>query len=476
MGRKEGGINSIVLEGRLTPDHKTRSDYRLLPFEVPTGTCRIEVRYTYNRDADNVLDLGLFDPRGTDFLCAKGFRGWSGGARDHVVITERSATPGYLPGPIFPGIWHVLLGLYQISSSGCSYRIEILLSQKEGDPPQPPPPAKELNLMTRPGPAWFKGDLHAHTHHSDAHCSVAELAAAARCQGLDFLAVTDHNTVSHHAYLTAHSGPELLLIPGQEVTTYRGHANVWGRGSWLDFRCRSREEMARIIGEAHRQGLLFSINHPKPKGPEWLFGSELPFDCVEVWQGLWCWNNEHSLAFWERLLRQGRRVVAVGGSDTHPFPLSDGRLLHWLGCPTTWVYAKALTLDAVLAGIRAGHVTITAWPTAARAVLSIRGRDAAALQGDVVDMEECTVEVHVVGGEGFWLRLLTRYGEIAREHISSPDWKYEQKLNLAVHGYVRAEVRMPGQDATPLERLPMVTMTNPVWHAAFLNSRIKEGI
>jgi len=91
-------------------------------------------------------------------------------------------------------------------------------------------------------------------------------------------------------------------------------------------------------------------------------------------------------------------------------------------------------------------------------------------------MEECTVEVHVVGGEGFWLRLLTRYGEIAREHIASPDWKYEQKLNLAVHGYVRAEVRMPGQDATPLERLPMVTMTNPVWHAAFLNSRIKEGI
>ena len=53
---------------------------------------------------------------------------------------------------------------------------------------------------------------------------------------MDFLAVTEHNTVSHHPYLHAvgarHS---ILLIPGQEVTTDWGHANVFGETGWVDF-------------------------------------------------------------------------------------------------------------------------------------------------------------------------------------------------------------------------------------------------
>jgi predicted metal-dependent phosphoesterase TrpH len=39
----------------------------------------------------------------------------------------------------------------------------------------------------------FKGDLHTHTLASDGVLTAEELAQFARRQGLDFLAITDHN-------------------------------------------------------------------------------------------------------------------------------------------------------------------------------------------------------------------------------------------------------------------------------------------
>jgi predicted metal-dependent phosphoesterase TrpH len=76
---------------------------------------------------------------------------------------------------------------------------------------------------------WLACDLHAHTVHSDGSLGVAELAAASVRARLDVLAVTDHNTVSHHTSLPAlASRYGVTLIAGQEVTTDRGHANAFG--------------------------------------------------------------------------------------------------------------------------------------------------------------------------------------------------------------------------------------------------------
>ena len=46
-----------------------------------------------------------------------------------------------------------------------------------------------------------RGDLHTHTVHSDGALTVDELARFAAESGLDFIAVTDHNTISHHREL-----------------------------------------------------------------------------------------------------------------------------------------------------------------------------------------------------------------------------------------------------------------------------------
>jgi hypothetical protein len=215
-------------------------------------------------------------------------------------------------------------------------------------------------------PCWYRGDLHCHTHHSDAHGSLADLAAAARRQGLDFVAVTEHNTVSHLPHLAAHAGPDLLLIPGQEITTEQGHANAWGIRRWHEFRCESTEQMARVVDDARAAGTLVSINHPKSGGPPWQFGGEERFDCLEVWQAPWFVFNDQSLALWDRLLREGQCLTAVGGSDLHQaLPGEEVEGLS-LGQPCTWVYARALTEEAILAGIRAGHVFVSAGPAGPR--------------------------------------------------------------------------------------------------------------
>src|SRR5512134_1930285 len=100
--------HSLVLEGTLTPDHVWK--YTYLPFEVPQNIGRIDVEYTYDSaigsdphlSGGNTVDIGIFDARGIG-THSLGYRGWTGSARSSFYIAQESATPGYMPGPIFAG-------------------------------------------------------------------------------------------------------------------------------------------------------------------------------------------------------------------------------------------------------------------------------------------------------------------------------------------------------------------------------------
>ncbi len=459
-------------EGRFTPADKAASDYVLLPFDMPPGVARLEVRYTFEGqgqpESPNAIDLGLFDPRGADFLRGEGFRGWSGSARAEAVLTPRAATPGYLPGPLLPGRWHVILGLYRIAPQGCACAVTVLASEEEGPLPHPPPPEGGTGeLPSRPGggAAWLRGDLQSHSHHSDAPGSLEDLVAAARRRGLDFLAVTEHNTVSHFPYLRAWSGPDLLLIPGEEVTTYYGHMNAWGLSRWLDFRCRTAEELRAVIDAAHAMGALVSINHPKTDGPPWEYPPDLPVDAVEAWQGPWPLRNRESLAFWDRLLRAGRRVTAVGGSDKHQDRPGEGTPFYQVGHPTTWVYAADRTIPAILEAIRSGRVVITADVDAPWLELTAERGDATWMVGETVPLGgPVRVRYRVWEGKGLHLRLLSREGELLFLPVDRSPFEGVLELDLGRHRYVRAELRGVRHFAeeTP-DDLPMVAMTNPIW-------------
>ncbi len=72
-------------------------------------------------------------------------------------------------------------------------------------------------------------DLHNHTRYSpDSRVDPAELVATAKRAGLQGIAITDHNAVGAIAEALEAAGPDLLVIPGTEVSTRDGHVLAYG--------------------------------------------------------------------------------------------------------------------------------------------------------------------------------------------------------------------------------------------------------
>ncbi|HYH30398.1 MAG TPA: CehA/McbA family metallohydrolase [Pseudonocardia sp.] len=363
-----------VHRGRWTLADRAGEFYRLLPVEVPPGTDALTVTLDYDRSS-GVLDLGCFGPAG--------FRGWSGGARETFTVAATHATPGYLPGPPEPGVWHVCLGLHRVPRDGMPYEVRVQAGPATAPPPSGAPPVPEhrprRELPAEPGLTWLAGDLHSHTVHSDGALTVDELAGLAVAGGLDFLAVTDHNTISHHAELPAAAQRAgVLLLPGQEITRDAGHANAFGDIGWIDFR-RPADDW---LDETERRGGLLSINHPLAADCAWRLPMRRRPRFAELWH--WSWLDRRwggPLAWW---LAWDPTVLPLGGSDYHT-PV-HGRPL---GAPTTWVAAADPDApDAVVAAMTAGRIAISA------------GRDAPVLLriGSGTDGE-----LVVVDGDGTYL-------------------------------------------------------------------------
>lgn len=442
-------VPDLTLTGRFEPAEELT--YRHLPFTVPPGIEQLQVRVAYNARigsspalrGGNTLDIGLFDERGSATGSA-GFRGWSGSEKTEITIGRDWATPPYRAGAPGPGTWSLLLGAYKVAPEGLIYEVEIWF-----DPGIEAAPFDESpgTLATGPvsktpalEPGWARGDLHCHSTHSDGDSSPGELLAAAEALGFDFLGITDHNAPP----FAGHSATRgLLLIPGTEVTTYGGHWNVWGGNRWYDFREPVTAAMAREMTIARQTAGLVSINHPRPLGPEWTYGTELDFQAVEVWNGPWFFFNTISLEFWDELLQQGRRVVAIGGSDTHKLKNTDAGILPTaqLGQPTVWVKpAGPLTVDSVLEALRQGHSFISASPSGPQLIFE--------------PAEAGSLRIHAGGARGDTLMLIAGEHVVESHTIERDDWSFVTSFPPA-EPYVRAQIVD--------EDLNMRAIANPIW-------------
>jgi hypothetical protein len=340
-------------ELRWRPDHRAEQQVRSVPVDVPQGVAGLEVELAYERGDGAVVDLGMEGP--------EGYVGWSGGARRRVLVTAEWATPGYVQTPVIDGTWQVLLGLHRVPRDGVAVRLTVRAARasdverhRVAEPADPPPasrtpherPSLTRELPTLDGLRWLAGDFHAHTVHSDGVLSPGGLAALAATRGLDFIAVTDHNTVSHHPHLPgAGAAHGILLLPGQELTRDTGHANAFGDTGFVDFRLPQSSWAAAVAA----RGGVFSINHPLATDCAWL-GEVADAQVAEVWHSSWAqvrsWGAP--LAWW--LLTPG--TTPIGGSDYH----HDGSDAP-PGEPTTWVLCDG---DDVLGGVRAGRTAVSA--------------------------------------------------------------------------------------------------------------------
>jgi hypothetical protein len=359
----------LVLTGQIVgADNQT---YKPVTFDVPPGVTRLTVAFDYARDQKTVVDLGLMDP--------VRFRGWSGGNKQGFTLAAEDATPSYLPGPLPAGRWTLLLGVPNARpASSASYEARIFFERDDGARGLPAAPLKAA-------PGWYRGDLHMHTAHSDgscltqagarAPCPVYRTVAAASARGLDFIAITDHNTTSHYEAM-AELQPafdKLLLIPGREVTTFQGHANVFGPTGFIDFRLGEPAvpNIKTLQDAVAAAGGLFSINHPSSPSGEICMGCgwTAPGTDYDEVQAIEVANGgseraQHGaegplsgVAFWEKQLNAGHRITAIGGSDNHDAGLAPD-VAGSVGRPTTVVHADALSTLAILAGLRAGRVFI----------------------------------------------------------------------------------------------------------------------
>lgn len=343
-----------------------------------------------------------------------------------------------------------------------------------------------LTRVMRPAAGWYGGDFHCHTHHSDGVLSPPELLETARHNGLDFFAITDHNTTA--AFAEFGESSDVLIIPGLEVTFDHGHFNVFGIEHalpWSPPFCPGPTEidlhttaydLGELVKAAAAAGLVTSINHPLM--PPWSWADPdtvlTHVHCVEIWNDP-SWPdsrvaNPAAVAMWTEWLNAGHRITAVGGSDFHrPQPRSSQRFPEALGRPRTMVYARELSGQAILEGLRQGRAYMTMGPQIAfwgewNGTRVEIGHDLGAVTGPL------TLSATVAGGyEG--RAMLVRNGEIVAEtHLTggpttlhyattldpqTPAWFRLDVHATAPHGTAHAHPAYAGE--------PLWAITNPIY-------------
>jgi hypothetical protein len=421
--------------------------YLLMPFEMPAFTERIDIEYSYpynhnqpltvesgnfsSRQRVNRIDLGLLAPDGSQV-------GASGSSRDKIFVSTTEATPGYQPHPLSAGTWQIMLGAYVVSPNGVDVKVSLRFTPK-----------------TR---RWLKGDLHTHTLASDGLLPLDHLARHAREHGLDFIAVTDHNQPVKRASFP--KIPGLTIIPGLEWTHYKGHSNFLGveepyQGAFFT---NTDEEVQEKFRQARQNGALISINHPLESSFGFRFNLEsLDYDLIEVWNGPMRPKNIETIAWWDQMLKAGKRQVAVCGSDYH-----EDTVFQRLANPTLNVLAWSASEKDILAAVEAGHSYFTYSPTDLQLDLDVDG----ATYGVILPWRT-GLEAHLRAlslETGDQIRLIDQDGE--RILLTAPgngDW--ETNVPVEKPGYLRLEVWRSFFPGLPM--LPAL-VTNPIWFDSVL--------
>ncbi|QGV80093.1 CehA/McbA family metallohydrolase [Streptomyces ficellus] len=456
------GETERVVRGTLPPGSP---DYVYLPVEVPPGVRELRVSYAYERPAvppgtqGNALDIGVFDERGTE-PGGRGFRGWSGGARSEFFLRADDATPGYVPGPVRAGTWHIVLGPYTVAPEGLAYTVTVRLAY--GPPGRARRPVYPPERARGRGRAWYRGDCHLHSVYSDGRRTPAEVAAAARAAGLDFINTSEHNTHAAHRAWEGLWGDDLLILTGEEVTTRNGHLVAVGTdpGTFVDWRYRARDNrFGHCAREIRRAGGLVVPAHPHATcvGCAWKYGFA-EADAVEVWNGPYTLDDEVTLADWDGTLALGRWAPAMGGSDAHREPQKVGE-------PQTVVLADDLTRRAILAGLRAGRSYVAESAAVSLAFSATGGRGARADIGERLPVPPgapVTVRLDVTGAPGCTAHFVTDQGTLHTAPLPAPGTGTVTWTTTPAYAtYVRAEVRHP--PASPGLPGALAAFTNPVF-------------
>lgn len=249
-------------------------------------------------------------------------------------------------------------------------------------------------------------NLHMHTPYSDGFGSHKQIATAAMQAGLDAVIVTDHNVwVDGPEDYYKEGDRRVLLLVGEEIhdqarEPQKNHLLVFGAQREL---ATYANDPQRLLDAVNQAGGISFIAHPYD--PEsravgeadisWVDWGVHGFTGLELWNGFSEFKTRirsklHAIYYayfprriargplpetllkWDELLAEGRRVVAVGGSDAHALAMHLGPLRRTIfpysyhfQCINTHVFVpRPLKGDAaedgsmILDGLRQGRCFI----------------------------------------------------------------------------------------------------------------------
>ena len=423
-------ISTLTLEGEVTP---AGGDYLAVPFEVPAGT--VEIRFRHSHDTPGTtLDFGLEDPGG--------FRGWGGRLGEDTIVGAAESSRCYLIGPIEPGTWRIDIGKAFLSAERVHWTVTLEFRDQATLAPRPRAPF-EPRVLER-GARWYRGDFHVHSSESgDARASFDAIRDLARARGLDFVNLSDHNTVSQQPLAAAYQQGQgdLLFLRGSEVTTYGGHGTAVGNPAYVEHHVgRDGVLLEDTLAQVTAAGGIFIINHPKLDlgdgdfciGCPWSYG-ETGMESVsgiELATGAYEYEpvfGRQVLAMWDELIDRGHRITGTGGSDDHDAPFEPGTYDSQIGTPTTLVWAEELSEAAIIEGVRRGRVVVKLrGPDDPMVELTAVGADGrAAMVGDTVRGARVRLVARVQGGAGMTLSLWRNGEEEESVAIAAADATHE---------------------------------------------------
>ncbi|MBX7259774.1 MAG: CehA/McbA family metallohydrolase, partial [Candidatus Hydrogenedentes bacterium] len=233
---------------------------------------------------------------------------------------------------------------------------------------------------------WLKGDLHVKSVHGGGAESVAELVKRAEQSGLDFIAITDRNTMDA-CFDADFKSNKVVLIPAMEWgNEQRGMALIYGPRTMPEITNSFKEDQG-VCQRVQAQGGIFVVATPCFPTAPWQRGLSY-VNGIEVWcrdyravPGIKLENlveeyqrkvdgkliysismaantqdlsaNGQATMFWDYELTRGLKAACVAGSMSSSPKVPMGK-------PITYVYAPEKSVRGILYGLRMGRTTIAA--------------------------------------------------------------------------------------------------------------------
>jgi hypothetical protein len=367
-------------------------------------------------------------------------------------------------------------------------RVEIAYGTDPNDPTSYPGaiPVPFPNRVLSSEAGWYRGELHAHTTHGRGTESVRELIRRAERTGLDFLAITDRNTMDA-VHDPEFNSDRVVLIPGMEWgNEERGFALIYGPRT-LPTPADTMQDAQAIVERVQYQGGLFTVAHPCHPHAPWQWGLS-HVNSIQVWCRNWRevpGTSYRQLIEPLRARQQGRLVHSIALAMANPLRTQSGsqseipslsangqaqRFFDYemarglkagviggsntasagvpMGAPVTYVYAREKSAEGILEGIRLGRTMVARNLDAPRisfkADAGANGRIDVGEGGVVPLGMETDFIFHVEGGRGLKVQLLENGIPIRTIEMKTNREGYA--VNRKPTGYSVYRVRVFGPD------------------------------